>query len=114
MSMGKVHNKIKRDSSLRETVKQSEICIIHKDGINDHGPFTPFSKCKTKPIEKLKDLHIIRDKRLAETPSSPNRQTNIRNLIPESLENINLTTHVYYRQCYLNFTKNVCNLMVYK
>ena len=79
--MGKVQNKRKRDSSLRETVKQSEICIIHKDGINDHGPFTPFSKCKTKPIEKLKDLHIIRDKRLAETPSSPNRQTNICNLI---------------------------------
>ena len=83
MSMGKVRNKRKRDPSPGEIEKQSEKCIIHKDSIDDHGPFTPFSKIKANPTEKLQELHIIRDKRLAETPSSKYRQTDICNLIPK-------------------------------
>ena len=72
MSMGKARNKRKRDPSPGEIEEQSEKCIIHKDSIDDHGPFTPFSKIKVNPTEKLQYLHIIHEKQLTETPSSPN------------------------------------------
>jgi len=71
-----------------------------------HGNFISFRDIKVEPAEKLSFLHQIRDKRLAQPPDSPHRMENVCNLIPETLEGVDLESIGYHRQCYQLFTKN--------
>ena len=76
-------------------------CILHV-GVT----FTPVSNVKGFAIEKLSQLHNIRQRRLMEPRVSPYRMEDVCNQIPEALAGVNLEAVGRRRGCYQRFTKN--------
>ena len=90
----------------------NQICILHSKDINSSslGNFTSFNDCNTSPTEKLRSLHQTRDKRLNEPVDSKHRMQTVCELIPDSLENVNLATTGWHRGCHQRFTMNLNRL----
>lgn len=97
-------SKAKTDSSQQGV----QVCVLHS-GI-DHGQFTSFKKMKGDPHEKLSQLLIIRDKRLAQPTGSVHRMEAVCSLIPTTLEGLDLDAYGYHRQCYQRFHLNLNRL----
>ena len=86
------------------------VCIIHSPSVKSPGPFTPFRNVQSPPTEKLADLLHVRDRRLAEPLDSPYRLEAECRQLPQSLDQVDLETTGYHRQCYARFTKNLNRL----
>ena len=86
-----------------------ETCVLHVVGI-DHGQFTTFKNVRGNSTEKLAQLHTVRDQRLAEPAGSVHRMDIVCGLIPESLEDDDLESYGYHRQCYQRFNANLDRL----
>ncbi|KAI4827603.1 hypothetical protein KUCAC02_030988 [Chaenocephalus aceratus] len=82
------------------------VCILHVPSMSDHGPFTPLTKIKGTAIEKLQQLHEIRDQRLHQPHKSPYCMQSVCDQIPTTLPD-DLESVGYHRNCYQRFT---CNL----
>ena len=94
------------DTNGPDSKRKPDHCILHVPG-SDPGAFTAFTNIKAEPCDKLAFLHGIRDKRLGQPPESKHRMEAVWKQIPESLEEADLETVGYHKQCYQLFT---CNL----
>ena len=103
-------NKRKRclDYNIKAAEKRKpyvQVCILHNNVIKDHGSVTALSSVKGAPQEKLDHLLKKRNERLAEPLESPHRMSDICKIIPETLDDIDLSKVGYHRKCYQYFTK---------
>ena len=76
------------------------------------GNFTSFNDCQIAADEKLQALHHIRDRRLNEhvSSSTSQRMQAVCDLIPNCLENLDLSTTGWHRGCHHRFTMNLNRL----
>ncbi len=85
-------------------------CVLHNHNVPNDNPFTCFSAVKGGPSEKLSYLHKIRDWRLAEPFDSTHRMKDVCDLLPDSLEGLELEKTGYHRRCYQDFTMSLHRL----
>lgn len=79
-------------------------CIVHIAGIKC-GPLRLMSELKD-PVERLRKLQEIRDRRLSQPITSAHRMQATCDLIPDQLS----TNHGYHQECYKRFTMNLNRL----
>ena len=85
-------------------------CVIHCLGIPSNSKFTSFSNVKSDPSEKLSYLQSIQNRRLSEPHDSQHRMKDMCDIIPESLEGLDLEITGYHRDCYKRFTQHLLRL----
>ncbi len=85
-------------------------CVIHFPQVAENDNFVPFSSINSEPSTKLSYLLDISKRRLSQPADSPYRMTIQCNLLPESLNDLDVETVGYHRTCYQTFTKNLDRL----
>ena len=86
------------------------MCVMHNPNVPSDSQFTSFSSVRCEPTEKLLHLHEIRDRRLAEPIESPFRMKDVCDMLPASLDDLDLERTGYHRRCYQGFTMHLDRL----
>ena len=102
------------DSSEKSAKRMSPsyICVIHNTKVPDTDTFICFSSVKCDPSKKLSKLLQIRETRLAESINSPQRMKDVCDMLPKTLDGLDLETTGYHRRCYQEFTAHLDRLQV--
>ena len=90
--------------------RPEQCCILHSSQLSNFGNFTKLRLSKPSPAEKLSVLHRIRDRRLKENVDSPLRMQRVCDLIPHSVNGLDLDNTGWHRGCYQRFTMNLDRL----
>ena len=86
--------------------------MLHNTKVPETDTFICFSSVKCDPAEKLSKLLQTRERRLAESINSPHRMKNVCDLLPETLDGLDLDTTGYQRRCYQEFTTHLDQLQI--
>ena len=110
--MGKRKRNTDQSSDASEPSEKcpSRTCVLHMHKVPDDNPFTSFSSVKCVPSEKLSYLLEIRDRRRAEPTDSSHHMKDVCDLLPESLDGLDLERTGYHRCCYQNFAAHLDRL----
>ena len=82
-------------------------CILHNASLVKVGDFVSFESCYDGAGTKLEYLQNIKKRRLKEDTNSSQRMKTVCDLIPNSLDGLDLETTGWHRKCYQTFTKNL-------
>ena len=75
-------------------------CVLHNTKVPETDNLICFSSVKCDPSKKLSKLLQIRERREAESVNSPQRMKNVCDMLPETLDGLDLETTGYHRRCY--------------
>ena len=76
---------------------RSHICILHNSRLVDVGIFASFQECKGGVTKVLENLQNVKKKRLRENLNSACRKKEVCDLIPDSVDGLDLELTGWHR-----------------
>ena len=89
---------------------RKNICFLHSAKLAKVGDFVSLQSCYEGASKTLEYLHNVRQRRRNEEQNSVHLMKPVCDLIPNSLDGLDLETNGWHRKCYQAFTKNLDRL----